>query len=208
MSDSCLTLHVVSPCGNTESVASSHWPADRGTHQFATWSMHGCQAWLQTHSDWPQIGRIWVFLRSVSIHFGSPRKNILRSDLKSPEFLPFGAILTQFGAKPNIHGSVPPLVPGVSEADYASNWDSSQNEQATDPKKFQICHIWGQSDQPGLDIQPHRWFCLVYADRLTGRLNTRTWHSRWWQSWWLRQMRDASHCNYCTQSRLYTLSTI
>ena len=32
---------------------------------------HGCQDWLQM-SDCSQMGQIWEFLRSVSVHFGSP----------------------------------------------------------------------------------------------------------------------------------------
>ena len=47
----------------------------------------------------PQIGQIWDFLRSVSIHFGSPSQNVLKLILKSPRFVSFGADLTQFGCQ-------------------------------------------------------------------------------------------------------------
>ena len=30
----------------------------------------GCQICIQIGSDWPQMGQIWEFLRSVSVHFG------------------------------------------------------------------------------------------------------------------------------------------
>ena len=40
--------------------------------------------------------QIWDFLRSVSVHFGSPSQNVLKLILKSPIFVPFGANLTQF----------------------------------------------------------------------------------------------------------------
>ena len=29
-------------------------------------------------SDWPQMGQIWDFLRSVSVHFGSASQNVLK----------------------------------------------------------------------------------------------------------------------------------
>ena len=46
---------------------------------------------------WPQMGQIWDFLRSVSVHFGSPSQNVLKLILKSPRFVLFGAYMTQFG---------------------------------------------------------------------------------------------------------------
>ena len=52
---------------------------------------------IQIGSDWPQMGQILEFLRSVSLHFGSVSQNILKLILKSPRFVPFGANLTQFG---------------------------------------------------------------------------------------------------------------
>ena len=48
---------------------------------------------------WPQIGPIWDFLRSVSVHFGLPSQNVLIPILKSRKFVTFGANLTQFGVK-------------------------------------------------------------------------------------------------------------
>ena len=36
------------------------------------------------------MGQIWDFLRSVSVHFGAPRQNVLKLILKSPRFVPFG----------------------------------------------------------------------------------------------------------------------
>ena len=32
-----------------------------------------CRIWPQNGSGWIQMGQIWDFLRSVSVHFGSPR---------------------------------------------------------------------------------------------------------------------------------------
>ena len=49
----------------------------------------------------PQMGQIWDFLRSVSVHFGSPSQNVLKLILKSPKFVTFVANLTQFGAISN-----------------------------------------------------------------------------------------------------------
>ena len=48
----------------------------------------------QSGSDWLQMGQIlmWDFLRSVSVHFGSPSQNVLKQILKSPRFVPFGPI--------------------------------------------------------------------------------------------------------------------
>ena len=62
------------------------------------------------------MGQIWDFSRSVSVHFGAPRQNVLnlilkspRFDpfglkliLKSPRFVPFGANFTLFSANPDI----------------------------------------------------------------------------------------------------------
>ena len=40
---------------------------------------------IQIGSDWPQMGQIWDFLRSVSVHFGEPK--CTETDLKkSPDF--------------------------------------------------------------------------------------------------------------------------
>ena len=49
---------------------------------------------IQIGSDWPQMGQIWDFLRSVSVHFGAVRQNVLKLVLKSPRFVPFGVNLT------------------------------------------------------------------------------------------------------------------
>ena len=35
-------------------------------------------------SDWPEMGQVWDFLRSVSVHFGSPIQNVLKLILKVP----------------------------------------------------------------------------------------------------------------------------
>ena len=32
---------------------------------------------IQIGSDWPQMGQIWDFLRSVSVHFGAPAERSL-----------------------------------------------------------------------------------------------------------------------------------
>ena len=45
---------------------------------------------IQIGLDWPQMGQIWDFLRSVSVYFGAPRQNILKLILKSPRLVPFG----------------------------------------------------------------------------------------------------------------------
>ena len=55
----------------------------------------GCQFLAQGVSDWSQIGKIWDFLRSVSIHFGSASQNVQKLILKSPRFVSFGPNLTQ-----------------------------------------------------------------------------------------------------------------
>ena len=50
---------------------------------------------IQIVSDWRQMGQIWDFLRSDSVHFGAGRQNILKLILKSPRFVPFGANTSQ-----------------------------------------------------------------------------------------------------------------
>ena len=47
------------------------------------------------------MGQIWDFLRSVSVHFGAPRQNVLKLILKSPRFITFGENLTHVGAHPD-----------------------------------------------------------------------------------------------------------
>ena len=66
----------------------------------------GCQIWhlnwVRLTQNWvwlaPKWEQIWDFLRSVSVHFGSPSQNVLKLILKRPRFVPFWAYLTQFGA--------------------------------------------------------------------------------------------------------------
>ena len=57
-----------------------------------------------------QIGPKWdksgAFFRSDFSAFGAPAPNVLKSDLKKPGFVPFGANLNHFGAKPTIPASV------------------------------------------------------------------------------------------------------
>ena len=54
---------------------------------------------IRFSTDWPEMGQIWDFLRSVSVHFGAPRQNVLNLILKSPRFVPFGANLIHFGCE-------------------------------------------------------------------------------------------------------------
>ena len=51
----------------------------------------GCQVRPQIGSHWPQMGQIWDFLRSVSVHFGALRQNVLKLILKSPRFVASGS---------------------------------------------------------------------------------------------------------------------
>ena len=64
-------------------------------------SRSGYQIWAQNRSDWPKMGQIRDFFRS---DFSLIEPNVLKTDLKSPGFVPFGANLTHFGAKPTIPG--------------------------------------------------------------------------------------------------------
>ena len=57
---------------------------------------------IQIGSDWPKMGQIWDFLRSVSVNFGSSSQNVLKLVLKSLRFVPFRLNLTDFGADANI----------------------------------------------------------------------------------------------------------
>ena len=66
----------------------------RPCEKFADVCSPGKSAWHQIEPDWPQMGQIWDFLRSVSVHFGAPRQNVLKLILTSPRFVPFGANLT------------------------------------------------------------------------------------------------------------------
>ena len=54
---------------------------------------------INIESNWLQMGQIWDFLRSVSVHFGSPSQNVLKLILKRPRFVTFEANLTQFGCQ-------------------------------------------------------------------------------------------------------------
>ena len=38
--------------------------------------------------DWHQMGEIWDFLRSVSVHFGAGRQTVLKSDVKKSRICP------------------------------------------------------------------------------------------------------------------------
>ena len=58
-----------------------------------TLSSRDVQFDIQIESDWPQMVQIWEFLRSVSVHFGSP---ILKSH--------FGLIWLNLDAKFDILG--------------------------------------------------------------------------------------------------------
>ena len=64
-----------------------------------------------------QIGPKWdkcgTFSDLISVHFGAGRQNVLKSNMKSPGFVPFWADLTYFGVKcyipadtGDIHGSL------------------------------------------------------------------------------------------------------
>ena len=55
--------------------------------------MVGWEIWAQNGPDWPQIGQIRDFSDQISGHFGAARQNILKSDLKSPGFVPLGSKL-------------------------------------------------------------------------------------------------------------------
>ena len=54
---------------------------------------------IQIGSDSPQMGQIWDFFKSVSVHFGSASQNVLELILKRLGFVPFGANMTQFGCE-------------------------------------------------------------------------------------------------------------
>ena len=43
---------------------------------------------IQIGLDWPQIGKIWDFLRSVSVHFGAVRQNVLKLIFKKSQICP------------------------------------------------------------------------------------------------------------------------
>ena len=55
-----------------------------------------------------QIGPKWdkpgTFSDQISVHLAPRAPNALKSDLKKPGFVPFGANLTHFEAKPTIPG--------------------------------------------------------------------------------------------------------
>jgi len=60
--------------------------------------------------DWHQMGQMWDFLRSVSQN----EKNFII--LNSSRFVPFGAKLAQFEAKPDISGGERQA--GMSDLDH------------------------------------------------------------------------------------------
>ena len=53
----------------------------------------------QIRSDWPHIEQIGTFKDHFTVHFGSA---LLKSDRKSPGFVPFSVNLTHFVANPYI----------------------------------------------------------------------------------------------------------
>ena len=79
----------------------------------------GPQIW----SDWTQMGQIFDFLRSVSVHFGSASQNVLKLILKSQRIFPFGVTLTVFRPKS--------IIPGVTIIQLVSG--------AT--VEFSLCHF-------------------------------------------------------------------
>ena len=62
--------------------------------------------------------KIWDFLRSVSVHFGSQSQNELKRIFKNPRFVPFGISLTKFGAKLT---SLVGFIPAVNEEKLTSH---------------------------------------------------------------------------------------
>ena len=67
--------------------------------------MQASQIWPAIRPHWQEMGQIWEFLRSVSVHFGSASQNVLKLILKSPRFVLFVANLAQFRAKTKIPDS-------------------------------------------------------------------------------------------------------
>ena len=60
---------------------------------------------IQIGSDVPQMGQIWDFLRSVSVHFGAGAPKCTETDLKKYQICSnLGANLTQFVSNPNTAG--------------------------------------------------------------------------------------------------------
>ena len=53
---------------------------------------HSCQASYSIGADSSQMGQIWYFLWSVSVHFGAVRQNVLKLIIKSPRIVPSGAL--------------------------------------------------------------------------------------------------------------------
>ena len=41
-----------------------------------------CQVWAQSTSAWPQMGQIRDLSDQISVHFGSVRQNVLKSQMK------------------------------------------------------------------------------------------------------------------------------
>ena len=78
---------------------------------------------------------MWDFLRSVSVHFGVPRPNVLKLILKSPRFVPFG---------------------GQSDPILGQRKHPSQIYTETDIENSHICPIWGQFD-PIWSQKLHPW---------------------------------------------------
>ena len=59
---------------------------------------------VQASQIWPKVDQIGLksdksatFSEQISVHFGSVSQNVLKSDMKNPGFVPFGANLTHFG---------------------------------------------------------------------------------------------------------------
>ena len=75
------------------------------------------------------MGKIRDFLRSVSVHFGAPRQNVLKLILKSPWFFQIGANST-----PDIPASYPPMashLPTISVEYLLSLLSAGQQRRET-----------------------------------------------------------------------------
>ena len=118
----------------------------------------GCQI---CHPNWvrmPQMGQIWDFLRSVSVHFGAMRQNALKLILKSHRFVQFESNLTHFGPTSGDRTS--------HLAAVLAKRDNNGGDFSDDMTQSPLHHIelWAGGCHPNYLLKSRPIVCLSYQD--------------------------------------------
>ena len=101
----------------------------------------------------PQMGQIWDFLRSVSVHFGSPSQNVLKLILKSPRLVTFCANCAIIAVWPHKTHCL------LSEAD---SWNCGFQIHLINMSSCEIKYDWKSYNSP---FMWHSLFYFIYSLR-------------------------------------------